>query len=168
MHDPISQNWTLSLTGMDAIATGELALSLRTDLGAGDVVLLEGPIGAGKSHFARVLIQALLNDAGLHEDIPSPTFTLVQTYQAGELEIWHSDLYRLSLVDEVDELGLLEAFDTALCLVEWPDRLQDEAPKSALTIRFSIALDADLRDIEVSATHPKWDWVRTLLERQKT
>lgn len=102
-------------------------------LRAGDVLLLEGSVGAGKTHFARSLIQALL---AVPEDVPSPTFTLVQTYDAPDFEIWHADLYRLSSPDEVIELGLEEAFSTALCLVEWPDRLGGDAPAQALFLHF--------------------------------
>lgn len=116
----------------DPDATHRLAQSLLPLLGAGDVVLLEGEIGAGKTHFARGLIQSLVS-----EDVPSPTFTLVQTYLAPEFEIWHADLYRLSHPDEAIELGLTEAFESALCLVEWPDKLGSDRPKTALTLRFS-------------------------------
>jgi len=129
-----------------------------------DVVLLSGPIGAGKSYFARALIQGLLADFDVIEDIPSPTFTLVQTYQAGELEIWHSDLYRLSNLSEIDELGLTDAFETALCLVEWPDRLGRATPQSALSMSFQINENPDLRDIIISAADPKWDWLKPVLK----
>jgi tRNA threonylcarbamoyladenosine biosynthesis protein TsaE len=69
------------------------------------------------------------------EDVPSPTFTLVQVYPAGEDEIWHADLYRLTHPDEVWELGLDEAFDHAITLVEWPDRLGGHLPPRALRLR---------------------------------
>lgn len=120
---------TISLP--DAAATDRLGVWLAAHLKAGDCLLLSGPIGAGKSHLARALIQARL---GRFEDVPSPTFTLVQTYQA-DVEIWHADLYRLSHPDEVLELGLDEAFSDAICLIEWPDRLGRLAPKDAVTIR---------------------------------
>ena len=84
---------------------------------AGDVFLLSGPIGAGKSHLARAFIRERL---GAAEDVPSPTFTLVQVYGEGADEIWHADLYRLTHPDEVWELGLDDAFTRAICLVEWP------------------------------------------------
>ena len=103
-----------------------------------DVVGLVGPVGAGKSHFARALIQAAQFEAGqVPEDVPSPTFTLVQSYLAGEQEIWHCDLYRLTDPSEALELGLDAAFETAICLVEWPDRLGDDWPSDrALTCQF--------------------------------
>ncbi|MGH1425924.1 MAG: tRNA (adenosine(37)-N6)-threonylcarbamoyltransferase complex ATPase subunit type 1 TsaE [Pseudooceanicola sp.] len=101
----------------------------------GDVLLFQGGIGAGKTHFARCLIKSILTEP---EDVPSPTFTLVQTYDTIRGPVWHADLYRLSHPDEVEELGLSEAFDTAICLVEWPDRLGDLAPASALELSFSV------------------------------
>ena len=115
----------------DADATTALAQSISPLLQAGDVLLLEGEIGAGKTHFARALIQSFVS-----EDVPSPTFTLVQTYLAPDFEIWHADLYRLSHPDEAIELGLTEAFESAVCLVEWPDKLGDDQPKAALTLQF--------------------------------
>ena len=74
-------------------ATADLAARLGARLQPGDVLLLEGPIGAGKTHFARSLIQSLLTEP---EDVPSPTFTLVQVYDTEKGEIWHADLYRLT------------------------------------------------------------------------
>lgn len=112
--------------------TARLGCWFARHLQAGDCVLLQGPIGAGKSHFARAFIQARL---GRTEDVPSPTFTLVQTYEA-DVDIWHADLYRLTHPDEVLELGLEAAFDTAICLIEWPDRLGRHQPSGALRMRF--------------------------------
>ena len=124
----------LCLHLVDADATARLGQWFAARLKAGDCLLLEGQIGAGKSHFARAFIQARLGRA---EDVPSPTFTLVQSYQA-DVEIWHADLYRLSHPDEVLELGLDEAFDSAICLIEWPDRLGSLLPKGAMRLRFSL------------------------------
>lgn len=123
----------LTLHLADAEATTRLGQWFAARLRAGDCLLLEGPIGAGKSHFARALIQARLGRA---EDVPSPTFTLVQTYQA-DVELWHADLYRLTHPDEVLELGLDMAFDAAICLIEWPDRLGAHRPDGAMRLRFS-------------------------------
>lgn len=99
-------------------------------LEAGDCLLLQGAIGAGKSHLARALIRALRGEG---EDVPSPTFTLVQTYP-GDPDIWHADLYRLTHPDEVHELGLEDAFATAICLIEWPDRMGHLAPANPIRV----------------------------------
>jgi tRNA threonylcarbamoyladenosine biosynthesis protein TsaE len=112
--------------------TAALAARLAPRLAPGDALLLSGPLGAGKSTFARALIRARLGDPG-HE-VPSPTFTLVQTYGEGTDVLWHADLYRLSHPDEAIELGLLAAMDEAICLIEWPDRLGPFQPPSALRL----------------------------------
>ena len=115
--------------------TAALARRMGAILRPRDVLLLSGGIGAGKTHFARALIQSLQDDP---EDVPSPTFTLVQVYDTSAGELWHSDLYRLSHPDEIVELGLAEAFDTAICLIEWPDRLGDDLPDDRLEISLAI------------------------------
>ena len=126
--------------------TAALAGRIAPILRPGDVILLEGPIGAGKSAFCRALIRARL---GRMEDVPSPTFTLVQTYEDEGGDIWHCDLYRLTHPDDVFELGLEDAFATAICLIEWPDRLGADAPADALRMRFA-ALD-DGHDVTIDA-----------------
>lgn len=137
--------------------TEALAARLAAHLRAGDTVLLEGPIGAGKTHFARALITALQGAAGLvPEEVPSPSFTLVQTYGAGTLEIWHADLYRLSGPEDVIELGLESAIGTALLLVEWPDRMGADAPSDALWLRFiPDSASPDSREVELRGG-PAW------------
>lgn len=134
--------------------TAELAVRLGARLAPGDCVLLEGPIGAGKTHFARALIQSLL---GVPEDVPSPTFTLVQTYDTAAGELWHADLYRLTSAGEIEELGLTQAFETAICLVEWPERLGALAPGDALTVRFATDPYRDeVRHIAFAWTDNRW------------
>jgi tRNA threonylcarbamoyladenosine biosynthesis protein TsaE len=122
----------------DAAATEALGRWLAGGLGKGDVLLLSGPVGAGKTHLARALILARLDRP---EDVPSPSYTLVQTYQAPGLEIWHADLYRLRGADDCEELGLTDAFDTALCLIEWPDRLGVLRPEWALELTLSMVAE---------------------------
>ncbi len=147
-------------------ATARLAETLAGALGAGDILCLDGDLGAGKTHFARALIQHLQAQYGQVEDVPSPSFTLVQTYQAGEQEIWHADLYRLSDPQEVDELGLTDAFDTAICLVEWPDRLGSDMPARALWVSLRMVPGQDdARALTLSSDRPGlWaDRVRALV-----
>jgi len=133
--------------------TSRLACRLAPLLKPGDVILLEGPIGAGKTHFARSLILALLPQP---EDVPSPSFTLVQTYRAPHFEIWHCDLYRLTSPDDVFELGLEEAMETALCLIEWPDRLAGAAPQSSLMISLRASEGGQGHTARFSASDPRW------------
>ena len=109
-------------------ATERLAHSLAQRVRPPDCILLSGPIGAGKTHFARALIQSRLVALGRSEDVPSPTFTLVQVYEDDGFDIWHADLYRLTSADELVELGIEEAFESALTLIEWPDRLGSLTP----------------------------------------
>lgn len=149
----------------DADATARFATWMAPRLSAGDCLLLQGPIGAGKTHFARSLIQHLLAKQGLAEDVPSPTFTLVQTYQAGGLEIWHCDLYRLTHASEALELGLDEALDQALCLIEWPERLGRFAPTTALSLTFAPDKADDSRSLTAQATAARWQPLLAAMQR---
>jgi len=134
--------------------TAVFARDLGLKLAAGDCLLLQGNIGAGKTHFARSLVQSLQD---YPEDVPSPTFTLVQTYDTRNGELWHADLYRLGSLDEITELGLEDAFDTAICLIEWPDRLEELTPKQALTLEFSPhPSDFETRHLTLCWSDPKW------------
>jgi tRNA threonylcarbamoyladenosine biosynthesis protein TsaE len=120
---------TQSLDSLEA--TRRLGARLAAQLRPGDTVLLTGDLGAGKTTLARAVIAEM---CGV-EDAPSPTYTLVQLYDtaAGD-ELWHADLYRIEDVSELEELGLEDAFETAVCLVEWPDRLGDAIPQDRLEI----------------------------------
>jgi len=152
MADGITRN----LTFRTPQATADFAARLAPALCPGDTLLLEGPIGAGKTHFSRALIQARLRAANMMEDVPSPTFTLVQTYDDGKTEIWHSDLYRLTHPDEIEELGLTHAFAEAICLVEWPDRLADLTPENAALLTFLPGAEDDERRLSITYTDAKW------------
>ena len=134
----------------DAAATEALARRIAPLLVPGDTILLAGEIGAGKSTFARALIKTRLQEVGRDEDVPSPTYTLVQTYDVENAEIWHCDLYRLNDPDEILDLGLEEAFEQAICLIEWPGRLGSLAPTGALLIELSTTPD-DARRLTFSS-----------------
>lgn len=150
----------LALTLPDADATAALAARIAPHLRPKHVILLEGPVGAGKSHFARSLIQSLLAAEGRHEDVPSPTFTLVQVYETRAGEVWHADLYRLTDPGEAVELGLDEAFERAICLVEWPERLGRFAPQGAMVLTLSYAEAQEGRMARIVADGPGWAAVR--------
>ena len=114
--------------------TIRLAGTLAAGLTEGDTVLLSGPVGAGKSVFARAVIQSLQRADGVIEDVPSPTFTLVQRYQARGHAVVHADLYRLRNGLELEETGLLDDIGAALCLIEWPEMLPGWVKADALAV----------------------------------
>ncbi|MFQ5622627.1 MAG: tRNA (adenosine(37)-N6)-threonylcarbamoyltransferase complex ATPase subunit type 1 TsaE [Paracoccaceae bacterium] len=149
-------------------ALGAIARAIGRVLRGGDAVLLSGPVGSGKSHFARALIQDRLAAIGRAEDVPSPSFTLVQTYDLGDATLWHADLYRLRGEDDAAELGLEDAFDTAICLVEWPDRLGALAPSRRIDVALSFSgLSDETRTVRIVLQGPDWDAVQAVLERRR-
>jgi len=138
-------------------ATAAFAATIAPLLEPGDTLLLTGDVGAGKTHFARALIQARLSKSGIAEEIPSPTYTLVQTYNDRVCDIWHADLYRVLDGAEVVELGLVDAFPDAVCLVEWPDRLGAYVPENPLCITLSSGKSPDFREAIITGNLPYWE-----------
>jgi tRNA threonylcarbamoyladenosine biosynthesis protein TsaE len=127
----------LQLALPDPAATARLGAALAATLRPGDALCLEGPLGAGKSELARGLIRALTSP---EEEVPSPTFTLVQLYETPGLPLAHFDLYRLERPEEADELGLDEALVSGAALIEWPRRLGPDAwPANRLDIEISLS-----------------------------
>ena len=136
----------------DLAATRAFAARLAARLRPGDMVGLEGDLGAGKSELARAVIRAL---AGAEIEVPSPSFTLVQHYDLPRFPVVHADLYRLLDADEVDELGLDEALQAGALLVEWPGRAGDRLPADRLTIRLAVAAGSDRRTATIESG-PGW------------
>jgi tRNA threonylcarbamoyladenosine biosynthesis protein TsaE len=122
-------------------ATQLLAQTLAPHLRTGDVLALTGDLGVGKTEFARALLHAL----GVTGDVPSPTFTLLQTYEAHGLQIAHFDLYRLKSPDELDELGWDDALADDVTLIEWPERAAGRLPARHLMLHFALSLEGTRR-----------------------
>ena len=134
--------------------TRDLAACLALLARRGDVIALEGDLGVGKTVFARAFISSL--GGGL--EVPSPTFTLVQSYDGTSGPIHHFDLYRLACPEDAFELGLEELLPDGISLIEWPDRLGPYMPKDHLTIRMIENSSAD-RVVEAVGAG---DWVHRL------
>ncbi len=126
-----SGEWIVGLE--DETATGDLGRELSQFLRTGDLVAISGELGAGKTTLARALVRAYCAAAGM--EVPSPTFALVQPYRGRRGALWHFDLYRVSDPREVDELGLWDAVEEGVALVEWPDRVAGDLTEDRLEIR---------------------------------
>ena len=134
----------------DLPATQALAARLARCLRAGDLVLLEGDLGAGKTELARAVIRAL---AGAPVAVPSPTFTLLQTYDLPGLEVGHADLYRIADSGELIELGLEECLTRGALLVEWPDRAASRWPAERLSVALGARPDdPEAREVTLTGT----------------
>lgn len=141
---------TLARELSDLAATQNLGAAIARLLRAGDVVALWGELGAGKTTLARAIISAL----GYAGEVPSPTFTLVQTYDLSPAAVWHFDLYRLDDPAEVVELGFEEAQAGAISLIEWSERMGHLLPSDRLDIELSYAGE-DSRHAELRG-HGGW------------
>ncbi len=118
-------------------ATEAFAMRLAPMVEPGDVIALSGDLGTGKTTFARAFVNALATRYGLPpEEVPSPTFTLVQTYDFPDFTLYHVDLYRLERPQDAVELGLEDAFADGVSLIEWPDRLGSYLPAERLDLTF--------------------------------
>ncbi len=135
-------------------ATERLAAALAAVARAGDVIALSGPIGAGKTAFARAFIRAATGDPAL--TVASPTFTLVQVYDQAEPPIWHVDAYRLETEAEAEELGLDDAFASAISLIEWPERIAALLPRDCLWLGFAAVDEAGADAAPDSARQLTW------------
>ena len=131
--------------------TRRLGAAIAAELRRREAVCLAGPLGAGKSTLARGLIQSL---AGGAIEVPSPTFTLVQTYETPRLVLAHFDLYRGEKPQEIAELGLDEALDEGAAVIEWPERLGHHLPRNRLDVELHI--NGEARRARLSP-HGAWE-----------
>jgi tRNA threonylcarbamoyladenosine biosynthesis protein TsaE len=138
----------------DETATARLGAAIAAQLRAGEAVCLSGPLGAGKSTLARALVRALTTP---QEEVPSPTFTLVQFYEGPRLSVAHFDLYRLSDPDEAYEIGLDEALEDGAAVIEWPERLAGRLPPDRLDVEIGFAGEDDMGRRARLIPHGAWE-----------
>ena len=131
----------LSQSEQDTIS---FAKKFAKTLKGNEIIALWGTLGMGKTVFAKAVIQEL---TGRKEDVPSPTFTLLQTYDTPLGEVFHFDFYRLKSPEEAYEIGIEDAFDSGISLIEWPEKIGNLLPKRAIAVRFKMTDKG--REIEV-------------------
>lgn len=145
LRPPIWRSKSLSMQGQseafvrtimlaDEAATVRLGAQLASALKPGDAIALTGELGAGKTMLARAMLRSL----DIAEEVPSPTFTLVQHYETSGLTIDHFDLYRIEEESEVDQLGLEDALSSGAALIEWPERAGSRLPEDVLNVKLDI------------------------------
>ncbi len=142
--------------------TRRLAGILASYAHAGDIIALYGTLGAGKTAFTRFFIQSL---TGEETEVPSPTFTLLQTYEAAAFEIFHYDLYRLEREEDVYDLGVEEAFYEAVNLIEWPEKMGKLLPVRKI-LKVEITCEGEERIFELSSENPSWEKRLNKMEKE--
>jgi tRNA threonylcarbamoyladenosine biosynthesis protein TsaE len=142
----------------DESATEAFGRALANRFERGDVVALSGPLGSGKSVLVRAVVRALGRP---DEDVPSPTFTLVQAYELPAFTLWHFDLYRIESVAELAELGLDEALYDGVAMIEWAERMGAMLPPSSLRIELSFGAAPTARRLRLAGPD---SWARRLVD----
>lgn len=149
--------WAGGLEVRSRAGTEDLARRIAPHLRKGDTIALEGDLGAGKTTLARAILRAV----GVQDEVPSPSFTLVQEYEAGGLKVAHCDLYRIETPDELDEMGIEEAVRDGVVLIEWPERAGSRLPADALRICIEIVGENERR---ITLSGPA-RWSEIIVER---
>ncbi len=152
------QDKTIQIELSGQAATENLARLLARQAHPGDILALQGDLGAGKTVFARAFVRFF---CGPQTEVPSPTFTLVQIYDASPASLYHFDLYRLKHAEEAFELGLDEAFADGISLIEWPERLAGLLPQKSLILTFSHGEAEEDRGLIIQAPE---DWAERIQE----
>jgi len=137
-------SFALEIMLPDMAATEKLGNIIASGLRAGDTVALKGDLGAGKTTLARAILRGL----GVSEDVPSPSFTLVQEYETPKIAVRHYDFYRIENAREIDELGIDDALDDGAVLIEWPERAENRIARDALRVTLS-ASGETARNVEI-------------------
>ncbi|MFA7277219.1 MAG: tRNA (adenosine(37)-N6)-threonylcarbamoyltransferase complex ATPase subunit type 1 TsaE [Pseudobdellovibrionaceae bacterium] len=140
------------VTTSSELDTSAAAARFAAEIRPRDIILLQGDLGMGKSVFARALIRTLCGNPDM--EVPSPTFTLVQTYESARGTIWHFDLYRLKDPEELYEIGWEEALTGGILLIEWPERLGYLTPPTPVTVRLESAETPQMRHIHIERVSP--------------
>ncbi|MBO5478179.1 MAG: tRNA (adenosine(37)-N6)-threonylcarbamoyltransferase complex ATPase subunit type 1 TsaE [Clostridia bacterium] len=134
------------------IDTMNLAKKIASKLNTGDVVVLSGDLGSGKTKFT----EGFLSYFGLENEISSPTFTIVNEYTKDNINIYHFDVYRLNSSDEFYAIGGEQYFENGICIIEWGEQIQDVLPKEYLHITFERDLENDSKRILYLQPHGKF------------
>lgn len=149
-------NTSTAIKLIDEAATQNIAVQIANISRAGDIIALIGDLGCGKTTFARAFINAR---TAIFENVPSPTFTLLQTYEFPNsncvIPVYHFDLYRIENINEIDELGMDDAFAEGISLIEWPERLGGLIPRNRLEVIFTLGEDANYRKATLNF-HGSW------------
>ena len=150
-----------TLAAPTADAMDAIGAALATSLTAGDFIAVSGPLGAGKSHLCRAIVRAILRDD--NAQVPSPSYTLINAYTIGDIEVWHSDLYRIADAGELSELGLDDPPANVIVLMEWPERMSTPPSRRAqITIR---PQTDDCRLLDLCFWGPGWENLRAQWSR---
>lgn len=136
--------------------TMNFARNLASKLNNGDIIVLTGELGAGKTKFT----EGFLSYFGLQEEISSPTFTIVNEYKKDDINIYHFDVYRLESSDEFYSIGGEEYFSNGICIIEWGEMIKDVLPKDYIQITFSKdSIDENIRMLTVQTFGEKFDTI---------
>ena len=141
---------------LNALECTELGEKISKFLNIGDVIMLNGDIGTGKTHFARSLINSRMFLENIISDVSSPSYNIVNVYDNIFPIIWHVDLYRLNSSEEIYELGLFSFFDEVIMIIEWPDKMGNLKPKRYLEFIFEEISDINKRKVSIRTYGENW------------